>query len=183
MAGCPDVAWWSKWHLGAEALWHSCILMRSWYDDTPTSVFQAMGISTVGKAWDCKHKKWALQTVLGSRVQSLLEVTFLLNLFCSNTILADLTEWCIYGKILLNWILNLQMKGFFYFLLILYSAFQTKSFKTTNQWRKISNAFTWTKQTVSSHTVNVSQYNSYCDILANKFLVLERIAYCQVPIA
>ena len=36
---------------------------------------------------------------------------------------------------------------------------------------------------VSSHTVNVSQYNSYCDILANKVLVLEGIAYCQVPIA
>ena len=37
-------------------------------------------------------------TVLGSRVQVLLEVSFLLNFFCSNTILADLTEWSIYGK-------------------------------------------------------------------------------------
>ena len=54
--------------------------------------------SSDGKAWDCKHKKWALQTVLGLRVQFPLEVTFLLNLFCSNTILADLTEWSIYGK-------------------------------------------------------------------------------------
>ena len=32
--------------------------------------------------------RWAVQTVLGSRVQVLLEVVFLLNLFCSNTILA-----------------------------------------------------------------------------------------------
>ena len=31
-------------------------------------------------------------TVLEARVQSLLEVTFLLNLFCSNTILAELAE-------------------------------------------------------------------------------------------
>ena len=31
-------------------------------------------------------------TVIGLRVQSLLEVTFLLNLFCSNTVLQDLTE-------------------------------------------------------------------------------------------
>ena len=37
-------------------------------------------------------------TVIGSRVQSLLEVTFFLNSFFSNTILADLTEWSIYGK-------------------------------------------------------------------------------------
>ena len=51
-----------------------------------------------GKAWDCKHKKWALQTVLGSRVQSVLEVTFLQNWFCPNTILADLTEWSVYRK-------------------------------------------------------------------------------------
>ena len=26
------------------------------------SVFQAMGISTVGKAWDWKHKKWSLES-------------------------------------------------------------------------------------------------------------------------
>ena len=26
------------------------------------SDFQAMGISIVGKAWDCKHHKWALQS-------------------------------------------------------------------------------------------------------------------------
>ena len=32
------------------------------------------------------------EEVLGSRVQVLLEVTFLLNLFLSNTILVDLTE-------------------------------------------------------------------------------------------
>ena len=31
-------------------------------------------------------------------VQSLLEVTFLLNLFCSNTILALLPEWSTLGK-------------------------------------------------------------------------------------
>ena len=37
--------------------------------------------------------------VLGPvQVQSLLEVTFLLNLFCSNTILAELPELCILGK-------------------------------------------------------------------------------------
>ena len=43
-----------------------------------------MEISTVGKAvgkaWD---KRWALQKVLGLRVQVLLEVAFLLNLFFS----------------------------------------------------------------------------------------------------
>ena len=44
-----------------------------------------------GKAWDCKHKKWAT-TVLWLRVQSQLEETFLLNLFCFNTILV---EWSI----------------------------------------------------------------------------------------
>ena len=34
------------------------------YDQISTfkvSVFEAMGISTVWKAQDCKHKKWALQ--------------------------------------------------------------------------------------------------------------------------
>ena len=44
-----------------------------------------------------KDKKWAAQSVLGSRVQLLLEVTFCWFFF-SNTILADLTEWSIYGK-------------------------------------------------------------------------------------
>ena len=37
-------------------------------------------------------------TVIGSRVQSLLEVTFLLNLFCSNTILALESELSTLGK-------------------------------------------------------------------------------------
>ena len=38
-------------------------------------------------------------TVIGLRVQALFEVTFFwLNLFCSNTILTDLTKWSIDGK-------------------------------------------------------------------------------------
>ena len=36
--------------------------------------------------------------VIGSRIQSLLEVTFLPNLFCSNTILASLPELSTLGK-------------------------------------------------------------------------------------
>ena len=59
------------------------------------SVFQAIGISTVGKAWDYNRRA---TKVLGSEVQSLLGVTFLVNLFCSNTILAALPEWSILGK-------------------------------------------------------------------------------------
>ena len=47
-----------------------------------------MGISTVGKACYCKYKKWALQ----SRLHTLLEVPFLLNLFCSNIILVSVPE-------------------------------------------------------------------------------------------
>ena len=37
-------------------------------------------------------------TVMGSRVQALLEFTFLLILFCSNTILASLPKWSTSGK-------------------------------------------------------------------------------------
>ena len=37
-------------------------------------------------------------TIIGSRVQVLLEVTFLLSLIFSNTILADLKHWSIYVK-------------------------------------------------------------------------------------
>ena len=37
-------------------------------------------------------------TVIGLRVQFLLEVTFFLNLFCSNTILASFPEWSTLGK-------------------------------------------------------------------------------------
>ena len=49
------------------------------------SVFEAMGINTVGKARS-EH--------CGPRVEGSIPVrnNFLLNLFCSNTILADLTE-------------------------------------------------------------------------------------------
>ena len=54
-----------------------------------------MGISTVGQAWDCTQE--VSTTVLGSRVLSLWEVTFLLNLFF-NTILASMPEWSISGK-------------------------------------------------------------------------------------
>ena len=54
-----------------------------------------MGISTVGKARDCNRRA---TKVLGSQVQSLLDVTFLLNLFCSKTILAVLPELTILGK-------------------------------------------------------------------------------------
>ena len=36
--------------------------------------------------------------ILGSQVQSLLEVTFLLNLFCSNAIVALMSEWSVLGK-------------------------------------------------------------------------------------
>ena len=43
-----------------------------------------------------RHKKWA--QVLGPQVQSLLEATFLLILFSSNTILAELPEWFVLGK-------------------------------------------------------------------------------------
>ena len=45
-----------------------------------------------------RDKKWAAQSVLGLRVQVLLQVIFCWIFFCSNTILADLTEWSIYGK-------------------------------------------------------------------------------------
>ena len=45
-----------------------------------------------------RDKKWAAQSVLGSRVQVLLGVRFLLNFFFSNTILASMPEWSIYGK-------------------------------------------------------------------------------------
>ena len=45
-----------------------------------------------------RDKKWAAQWVLGSRVQLLLEVSFFTHFIFSNTILADLTEWSIYGK-------------------------------------------------------------------------------------
>ena len=54
--------------------------------------------SSVGKAWNCNRKA---NKVLGSQVQSLLEVICLLNFFCFNTILAGLLhlpEWCILGK-------------------------------------------------------------------------------------
>ena len=51
------------------------------------SVFQTMGISTVGKAWDCNRR---LTKALVSQAQSPVEVTFLLNLFCSDTILVML---------------------------------------------------------------------------------------------
>ena len=46
------------------------------------SVFQSMRISTVGKAWNCNRRA---TSVLGCQVWSQLEVTFLLNLFCSKT--------------------------------------------------------------------------------------------------
>ena len=46
------------------------------------SVFQAMRISTVGKAWNCNRRA---TNVLGCQVWSLLEATFLLNLFCSKS--------------------------------------------------------------------------------------------------
>ena len=45
-------------------------------------------------------------TMLGSQVQSLLEVTFSLNLFCSNTILADLPELSILGKSRMIFLIN-----------------------------------------------------------------------------
>ena len=45
-----------------------------------------------------RDKKWAVQTVLGSRVQFLLEVVFFVEFICSNTILADLPEWSTLGK-------------------------------------------------------------------------------------
>ena len=57
----------------------------------------------MGKAWNCKHKKWA---VLGLGIQSLLKVTFLLNLFCFNTILAELAEWSIKENLeLIIWVI------------------------------------------------------------------------------
>ena len=59
------------------------------------SVFQAMGSSTVGKAWEQEVSTTDSTRVKGS---SPVEVSFLLNLFFCNTILADLTEWSIYGK-------------------------------------------------------------------------------------
>ena len=44
-----------------------------------------------------KVKKWAAQSVLGSRVQVLLEF-FLAEFICSNTILASMPEWSRFGK-------------------------------------------------------------------------------------
>ena len=45
-----------------------------------------MGISTVGKAWDCTQEMST--TVLGLRVQTLLGIDFFAEFICSNTILA-----------------------------------------------------------------------------------------------
>ena len=56
------------------------------------SVFQAMGISTVGKAWD--YTPEVSTEVIGLWVLSL----FCWILFCSNTILASIPEWSIIGK-------------------------------------------------------------------------------------
>ena len=58
------------------------------------SVFQAVGISS----WQEGCTQDMSTTVLGSRVQVLLQVSFLVNLFCSNTILASMPEWSTLGK-------------------------------------------------------------------------------------
>ena len=67
---------------------------------TNTSGVKAPSINTwqdssVWKAWDCNRRT---AKVLGAQVQYLLEVTFLLNLFCSNIILAVLPELSVLGK-------------------------------------------------------------------------------------
>ena len=72
--------------------------------------------SSVGKAWDCKEE--VNNTILGSRVKSLLEGTFLLNLFCSNTVLASMPEWSISGKTQLS-----STSTWCEFLLLLFSTF------------------------------------------------------------
>ena len=70
--------------------------------------------------------------------------------------------------------LKLAHERIFYFLLILYSAFQNEKFQNNKSMKKDIKCFYLNEtKTVSSHPVNVSQYNSYCDILANKVLVLE----------
>ena len=51
--------------------------------------------------WELAQLDWhgiKNTTVIGLRAQALLEVTFLLNLIYSNTILASLSEWSILGK-------------------------------------------------------------------------------------
>ena len=60
------------------------------------SVIQVIGISTVVKAWDCTQA--VSTTVLGLRFRVLLGEAFLLNLFCSYTILVSMSEWSILGK-------------------------------------------------------------------------------------
>ena len=49
-------------------------------------------ITQMGRHESVETRSEHYRQYLGSRVQSMLATTFLLNLFCSNTILAELTE-------------------------------------------------------------------------------------------
>ena len=80
-----------------------CHICQIWVTDIQCNIYESLKSQSF-KQWDLaqsarhENKKWTLQTVLGLRVQVLLDLSFLLYFFCSNTILEDLTEWCIYGK-------------------------------------------------------------------------------------